>query len=93
MMGEDYKEFFRGKKVTIMGLGLLGRGLNDAKFLANYCLEVVVTDLKSAEDLRTSVAELEDFPNIKFVLGEHRKEDFENRDFILKAAGVPLDSE
>jgi UDP-N-acetylmuramoylalanine--D-glutamate ligase len=38
------------------------------------------------------VAQLESFPNITFVLGEHRLEDFSNRDIILKAAGVPLDS-
>jgi UDP-N-acetylmuramoylalanine--D-glutamate ligase len=27
-----------------------------------------------------------------YVLGEHRIEDFQNRDFVVKAAGVPLDS-
>src|SRR5690606_22902948 len=32
------------------------------------------------------------YKNIRFVLGEHRLEDFENRDFVIKAAGVPLDS-
>ncbi|MFZ2500781.1 MAG: UDP-N-acetylmuramoyl-L-alanine--D-glutamate ligase, partial [Minisyncoccia bacterium] len=32
------------------------------------------------------------FKNITFVLGEHRLEVFNNRDLILKAAGVPLDS-
>jgi len=54
--------------------------------------ELIVTDLKSAEELAASVAELEGFPNVSFVLGEHRLEDFRDRDFILKAAGVPLDS-
>jgi UDP-N-acetylmuramoylalanine--D-glutamate ligase len=93
MIDQNYKDFFSGKRVTVMGLGLLGRGLNDAKFLAKYCAEVLVTDLKSAEDLKNSVAELSDLPNIKFVLGEHRLCDFRKRDFILKAAGVPLDSE
>ena len=92
MIDVDYKTFLSGKKVTIMGLGLLGRGLNDAKFLAKYCSEVIVTDLKSLDDLQTSVSDLSHFTNIRFVLGEHRFEDFENRDFILKAAGVPLDS-
>ena len=38
------------------------------------------------------MAQLEHFPNVEFVLGEHRLEDFENRDLILVAAGVPLDS-
>lgn len=88
----NFQEFFKGKRVTVMGLGLLGRGINDVKFLAKYCAEVLVTDLKSAEELKTSLDEIKDFQNIKLVLGEHRLEDFENRDFVLKAAGVPIDS-
>lgn len=91
-MTTDFKNFFEGKRVTVMGLGLLGRGINDVKFLAKYCAEVLVTDLKSAEELKTSLDEIKDFKNIKLVLGEHRLEDFENRDFVLKAAGVPMDS-
>ncbi len=75
-----------------MGLGLLGRGVGDAAFLAECGAEVIVTDMKSEQDLLPSVEKLRHFPNIKFVLGEHRLEDFRARDFILKAAGVPLDS-
>ncbi len=75
-----------------MGLGLLGRGLGDAKYLAECGAQVIVTDLKSAQELEPSVAQLKPFPTITFVLGEHRLEDFRNRDFILKAAGVPLGS-
>lgn len=75
-----------------MGLGLLGRGVGDARYLAGCDAELIVTDLKSREQLMESVAQLESFPNITFVLGEHRLEDFRGRDLILKAAGVPLDS-
>lgn len=75
-----------------MGLGLLGRGVGDARYLAEQGAELIVTDMKSAKDLASSLAELSDFPNITFVLGEHRLEDFRGRDFILKAASVPLDS-
>ncbi|HVB19778.1 MAG TPA: UDP-N-acetylmuramoyl-L-alanine--D-glutamate ligase [Candidatus Paceibacterota bacterium] len=83
---------FRGKRITVMGLGLLGRGVGDAKYLAECGAELIVTDLKSRKELAESVAQLESFRNITFVLGKHRKEDFRNRDMILKAAGVPLDS-
>ncbi len=86
------KDHFKGKKITIMGLGLLGRGVGDAKFLAEEGAEIIVTDLKSKEELAPSVDALKHFENITFVLGEHRLEDFRNRDFILKAAGVPFDS-
>lgn len=89
----EFKDYFKDKKVTVMGLGLLGRGVGDAAYIAEAgAAEVIVTDLKTDEDLRESVEKLKDFSNVKFVLGEHREEDFENRDFILVAAGVPMDS-
>lgn len=85
-------DYFKGKKITVMGLGLLGRGVGDARFLAESGAELIVTDLKTREELAQSVAQLESFSNTTFVLGEHRLEDFRDRDLILKAAGVPLDS-
>jgi len=88
----NFKDYFVGKKITVMGLGLLGRGLGDAEFLAECGAEVIVTDLKREEELAESVAKLKHYTNIEFVLGGHRNEDFANRDFILVAAGVPLDS-
>jgi UDP-N-acetylmuramoylalanine--D-glutamate ligase len=88
----NWQDFFKGKKITLMGLGLLGRGVGDAKFLVEAGAELIVTDLKTKEQLATSLEELKGYKNITFVLGEHRLQDFQNRDFILKAAGVPLDS-
>lgn len=88
----DVSAHFRGKKVTVMGLGLLGRGVGDARYLAECGAELIVTDIKTREQLAESVAQLEAFGNVTFVLGEHRFEDFRDRDLILKAAGVPLDS-
>ncbi len=83
---------FKGKKITVMGLGLLGRGVGDAKYLASCGADLVVTDIKSEAELATSLAELKEFPNIRYTLGQHKLEDFQNSDLILKAAGVPLDS-
>lgn len=91
-MIKNYKQNFKGKKITIMGLGLLGRGIGYTKFLAECGADLIVTDLKTEEQLATSVKTLEKFENIKFVLGEHRLEDFKDRDIVIKAAGVPLDS-
>ncbi|MDQ3014288.1 MAG: UDP-N-acetylmuramoyl-L-alanine--D-glutamate ligase [bacterium] len=84
--------YFKGKKITVMGLGLLGRGVGDVAFLAEEGAELIVTDLKSKEELASSLESLKNFKNITYVLGEHRLEDFRNRDFILKAASVPLES-
>lgn len=88
----DYRAYFKGKKVTLMGLGLLGRGLGDAIFLAEHGAELIVTDLRSREDLAPSLEKLKKYTHIRYTLGEHKLEDFRNRDFIVKAAGVPLDS-
>lgn len=89
MKGEEH---FKNKRITVMGLGLLGRGVGDAAYLAQCGAQVTVTDTKSKEELAASVEKLAAYPNITFVLGEHRVEDFENRDFILVSAGVPADS-
>ena len=75
-----------------MGLGLLGRGMGDTRMLAECGAKLVVTDLKSAEALASSLFALKDFQNITYVLGEHRLEDFRECDMVLKMSGVPLDS-
>ncbi len=89
---EGYREFFKGKKMTVLGLGLLGRGVGDVAFLAECGAEVVVVDKKSEAELAESVARLEKYPNITFHLGTSNLADFTHTDMVIKAAGVPLDS-
>jgi UDP-N-acetylmuramoylalanine--D-glutamate ligase len=88
----DPVSYFKGKKITVMGLGLLGRGVGDAAFLAEAGAELIVTDLKTEAQLAHSLEKLQAYPNIRFTLGKHAEEDFEGRDMILVAAGVPFDS-
>lgn len=85
------KKFYK-KKITLLGLGVLGRGVGDAIFLAERGADLIITDLKSASDLRESVEKLKKYSNVEFRLGGHRIEDFRDRDFVFKSAGVPLDS-
>ena len=75
-----------------MGLGLLGRGVGVVKFLSEKGAKLTVTDLKNAEELKSSLNQLRNCKNIKYILGQHRLDDFRNKDMIIKAAGVPLDS-
>lgn len=89
---QGYKDRFAGKKITVMGLGLLGRGVGDAAFLAECGAQVKVTDKKPETELAESVAQLKAYPNISFHLGGHDEKDFTNCDLVIKAAGVPLDS-
>src|SRR3989344_973783 len=96
----DFRQFFKNKKITVMGLGILGRGLGYTKFLAECGADLIVTDLKPSTSLRLSLKELRKYTHstklragkIKYVLGKHRLEDFRGRDMIIKSAGVPLDS-
>ncbi len=87
-----YEELFRGKKITVMGLGMLGRGVGDVEFLARCGAEVLVTDKKREGELAESIERLQEFPDVTFHLGGHKIEDFQHCDMVLKAAGVPLDS-
>ncbi len=75
----------------MLGLGLLGRGINVAKFLAQNGALLTITDLKTKDKLKSSLNELKKY-KINYVLGQHRLEDFRNCNMVIKAAGVPLDS-
>ena len=77
-----------------MGLGLLGRGVGDARFLTEMGANLIVTDLKTEKELASSLKKLRSYKlqAITYVLGGHRLEDFRDRDLIIKAAGVPVDS-
>lgn len=86
----SYQDFFRGKRVTVLGLGLLGRGVGDAAFIAAQGGTVTVTDKKSAAELADSVARLPS--GVTMHLGGHLLADFTDTDMVIKAAGVRLDS-
>ncbi len=88
----DFREYFHGKKITVMGLGLLGRGIGDTAFLTECGADLIVTDMKTEEQLKESLEQLKGCSNITYHLGGHSEDDFKGRDMILKAAGVPLDS-
>jgi UDP-N-acetylmuramoylalanine--D-glutamate ligase len=75
-----------------MGLGLFGGGTGAAKFWASIGSTVTVTDLRSADELAPSIKELQDV-KCKFVLGEHRKEDFLNADVVVVNPAVKPSNE
>src|SRR3989338_4625643 len=83
---------FGDKKITVLGLGLLGRGVGDAEFLAKCGAQVLVTDQKTTEELAASVEKLKHYKNISFKLGGHEEKDFTDCDLVIKGAKTPLDS-
>jgi len=82
----------KGKKITIMGLGVLGRGIGLAQFLVEQGVDLIVTDLKTKKQLKPALEQLKKFRNIKYILGKHRLVDFRDKDMVIKAASVPFDS-
>jgi len=82
---------YANKRVTVMGLGHFGGGVGAARFLAENGARVTVTDLKSREELSSSVAQLKGL-GIRFVLGGHRMEDFTDTYLVVVSPAVPRDS-
>ena len=82
---------FKGKKVTVMGLGLHGGGLGVARWLVSQGARVLITDLKTEKQLKKSIENLKNF-KIKYVLGRHREKDFKDADLIIQNPGVPRES-
>ncbi len=78
--------------VLIQGLGLNQGGVGAASYFAKKGKQVLVTDLKSKEELQPSVDALADFENIEFVLSEHREKDFSNASLVISTPIVPTDS-
>jgi UDP-N-acetylmuramoylalanine--D-glutamate ligase len=81
--------YFKGKKITVMGLGLHGGGVGIVKFLNKYGARLIVTDIKSKEQLATSLEKLKGLKNIEYILGQHRTEDFVKVDMVVKTPPVP----
>lgn len=96
-----------GRRVTVCGLGLFGGGAGCARWLADAGARVTVTDLRGADELAPSIAELDGL-GLRFVLGRHDERDFTAADLVVanpavpprsrylaaaRAAGVPITSE
>lgn len=75
-----------------MRIGLLGRGVGDAAYLAKCGAEVLVVDDAPQEIMQPSVDALKEFKNIKFKFGKYDLDDFRTCDMVLKGAGTPLNS-
>jgi len=84
-------EDLKNKRITIMGLGLNQGGLGAARFFAKSGAKILITDLKSEEELEPSLKKLKGF-DIKYILGRHREEDFINADMVIQNPAVPYNS-
>jgi UDP-N-acetylmuramoylalanine--D-glutamate ligase len=74
-----------------MGLGVHGGGLGVARFLVGQGADVTVTDLRTPDQLQSTLDALAGLP-IRYVLGEHRDQDFRAADLVVRNPGVPRES-
>lgn len=83
---------FKEKKILVMGLGLHGGALAVVKYLLKNKAILTITDIKTVNELKTSLDKLSKYKNIKYTLGRHDIKDFKNQDLIIQNPGVPTDS-
>ncbi len=83
---------FKGKHVTVMGIGLHGGGVGVINFFSQAGAKVLATDLRSRGELRESLIALSHLKDIRYVLGQHRENDFINTDIVIKNPAIPEDS-
>ncbi len=82
-------KWFKGKRITVFGVGLLGGGIGTIRFLVENGARVIATDIKSKKELAPALEQLKDLKNVEYVLGQHRREDFTKVDMIVKTPPVP----
>ncbi|OGY22031.1 MAG: UDP-N-acetylmuramoylalanine--D-glutamate ligase [Candidatus Chisholmbacteria bacterium RIFCSPLOWO2_01_FULL_49_14] len=85
---ERFRQDFQGKRVLILGLGLLGRGVEVAKIFCDIGCQVLVTDKKDEGQLRPSMDKLRNFP-IRFELGTQGEELVNEAEIIIRNPAVP----
>lgn len=90
---EKAQQLYKDKKVLILGLGINQGGLGVTKFFAKAGAEVRVTDLKTEIDLKDSLDQLTQYKNITYTLGEHKFEDIDWADIVLRNPGVKPDNQ
>lgn len=86
---------FKNKRILVMGLGLNGGAFQVLKWLLTKGAKLTVTDIKTAQVLKPTLDQIKKLTgaqNIQFILGEHREEDFKNKDLLIQNPGVPANS-
>ncbi len=81
------KEAFRNRRVVILGLGRQGMAM--ARFFARAGAQVVASDVRRADALRSQVAELQAL-GVTLALGGHPVELLDGAALLCVSGGVPL---
>lgn len=82
----------RNARVTVLGLGLHGGGVESVRYLARHGARVTVTDMKPEERLTDSIAAIEGLTEHQ-TFGGHDEKDIRNADFVVKNPAIPRSAE
>lgn len=91
LVAEQALERYKGRHVTVMGLGTFGGGVAAVRFLAQCGARVSITDLRSEEQLADSLALLQDVRLERVKLGGHPEELFTDCDLLVVNPAVRPD--
>lgn len=86
----DFRDY-RGRRVTVMGLGAFGGGMGAVRFLAERGALLTITDQRTEAALSASLEELRDLPDVRYRLGGHDAEDFTSAQLIVVNPAVPCE--
>mgnify|MGYP000244701787 CR=1 FL=1 len=81
---------FRGRKVLVFGLGLLGGGVATTNWLIAQGARVSVTDNKTKEELVASIKKIKG--PVKLLLGRYNEADIRNADVVVFNPAVSVNS-
>jgi UDP-N-acetylmuramoylalanine--D-glutamate ligase len=82
---------YRGRRVTVLGLGSFGGGVGAVRFLVERGAVVTITDTRTESQLAEAIRELQTAPPMAWRLGGHHEADFANADLIVVNPAVRRD--
>ena len=75
---------------TVLLVGLAKTGVSTIKKLDKIGAKIIVNDIKSKDQLKDIIKQIENLDSVEYILGHHL-EDISNIDLTIVSPGVPLD--
>lgn len=75
---------------TVLLVGLARTGVSTIKKLDKLGAKIIVNDIKSKDQLKDIIKQIENLDSVEYILGHHL-EDISNIDLTIVSPGVPLD--
>ncbi|MGL5642796.1 MAG: UDP-N-acetylmuramoyl-L-alanine--D-glutamate ligase, partial [Paraclostridium sp.] len=78
------------KNKNVLLVGLAKTGVSTIKKLDKLGANIIVNDIKSKDELKDIIKQIESLESVEYILGNHL-EDIDNIDLTIVSPGVPLD--